>query len=115
MSTLFDCLPECNWRPDGVHPAGMGDQLRDEALSRLRRWRAALVLRLQRALLSHLLVCGSDTSDAVRALVPIPAGIDPRVVGAAVRRLAEDGLITAVGRRKSGRDVAHGRKLDVWA
>ena len=67
----------------------VGEVLRDEALSRLRAHRAALVRRIQRAFLRHILECGPDTSDPVRDVVPIPSGTDPRVVGTAVRALAE--------------------------
>lgn len=109
MASLFDDLPEHN------APSADGDQLRDLALNRLRAARSALVRRLMAAFLQHLIDNGPDTSDAVRALVPIPAGVDARVVGAAVRGLAERGFITSVGRRKSGRDIAHARKLDLWA
>ncbi len=98
------------------HPAASGEALRDAALYTFRTHRAALVRRIQRAYLRHLLDNGPDTSDAVRALVPIPAGIDPRVVGAAVRALsADDGLIVSTGRRRSRRPLAHARALDLWA
>lgn len=98
------------------HPAASGEALRDAALSLLRAHRAALVRRIQRAFLRQLIDCGPDTSDAVRPLVPIPAGIDPRVVGAAVRTLAADYvLIVSTGRQRSRRPLAHARNLDVWA
>lgn len=93
-----------------------GEASRDAALSRLRAFRPVLVRRIQRAFLRHLIDYGPDTSDTVRAVVPIPDGIDPRVVGAAVRALSTDGNLTvAVGREKSRRPQAHARGLDVWA
>ena len=98
------------------HHAASGEALRDAALCLLRVHRAALVRRIQRAYIGRLIDHGPDTSDAVRALVPIPAGIDPRVVGAAVRALSADGgLIYSTGRRRSRRPLAHARNLDVWA
>jgi hypothetical protein len=108
MATLFDDLPEDN------PPFSEGDRRRDLALNRLRTARSGLVRRLMRVFLQHLIDNGPDTSDALRTLVPIPAGVDPRVVGAAVRGLSEKSLITSIGRRKSGRGVAHARKLDLW-
>ena len=93
-----------------------GESRRDEALARLRAFRPVLIRRIQRAFISHLLRHGPDTSDAVRAVVPIPSGIDPRVTGAAVRALSADcGLIVATDRRKSTRPEAHARSLDLWA
>jgi len=50
----------------------------------------------------------------VRELVPLPAGIDPRLVGAGVRALALDRLIRSAGRERSRRPPAHGRWLDPW-
>ncbi|HJZ53634.1 MAG TPA: hypothetical protein VKE74_01670 [Gemmataceae bacterium] len=109
MSTLFDSLVDDNPGPRE------GDLLRDRALGLLRAHRPHLLRRLQRAFLQHLLDHGEDTSDALRCLVEIPRDIDPRIVGSAVRSLAELRLIVSVGRRKSRRGIAHSRKLDLWA
>jgi len=99
--------------PDLAHA---GEALRDCALNRLRATRAALVRRIQRAFLRHLLDNGANTSDPVRELVPVPPGTDPRVVGAAVRTLSADlKLIRSAGREPSRRPQAHARTLDVWA
>jgi hypothetical protein len=62
----------------------------------------------------HLLAHGPASTDPLRELVPIPPGIDPRVVGAAVRELSERGLIQSIGRRKFRRPAAHARKIDLW-
>jgi hypothetical protein len=91
-----------------------GERRRDHAHGLLHAARAALIRRIQRAYLLHLLDHGPATIDAVRQLVPIPPGIDPRVVGAAVHSLATAGLIVSVGRQKSCRPKAHARKLDRW-
>lgn len=91
-----------------------GERLRDAALALLRLHRAVLVRRVQRAYLDLLLTRGPSTSDPVRARVPIPPGIDPRLVGAAVRQLGELGLIRRAGLARSERPEAHGRDLAVW-
>jgi hypothetical protein len=92
-----------------------GERLRDDALRLLRDRRAVLVRRVQRAYLRLLLDRGPSTTDPVRAAVPIPAGTDPRVVGAAVRQLAELELILRAGMSRSVRPEAHRRDLPVWA
>ncbi len=108
MASLFDLLAPSNDTPTGV-------VLRDRALTRLRARRPALTRAIQRAFLRLLLEHGPATSDLVRDLVPIPPGVDPRVVGAAVRGLSSDyDLIRSVDRRRSRRAPAHGRKLEVW-
>jgi hypothetical protein len=92
-----------------------GERRRDAALQLLRDRRAALVRRVQRALLSHLLAYGPSTTDPVRDLVPIPGETDPRLVGAAVRALAELDLLRRAGLSRSVRPEAHGRDLPLWA
>ncbi len=109
MRNLFDGFHDDNTDPRE------GEYLRDEALRRFRRRRPELVRRIQREFVRHLLDHGPATSDAARTSVPIPRGVDPRVVGSAVRGLAEVKLITSVGRRKSRRPAAHARKIDLWA
>jgi hypothetical protein len=92
-----------------------GERRRDQAHVLLHARRPVLIRRVQRAYLRHLLDRGPSTSDPVRELVPVPAGIDPRLVGAAVRALALDNLIFSTGRERSQRPEAHRRWLDVWA
>jgi hypothetical protein len=92
-----------------------GERRRDQAHALLHARRPALIRRVQRAYLHHLLARGPATTDAVRELVPVPAGIDQRLVGAAVRALALDRQIVSVGRERSNRPAAHGRWLDRWS
>ncbi len=97
-------------------PGGLeGELRRDSALALLRVRRAVLIRRCQRAFLRHLLAGGTSTTDPVRAAVPLPPGIDPRLVGSAVRELAELDLIRKVGFGKSVRPEAHCRDLPEWA
>lgn len=90
-----------------------GERRRDRALALLRRRRPVLIRRVQRAYL-ELLRAGPSTTDPVRALVPLPPGIDPRLVGAAVRALAELRMIRRAGLSRSTRPEAHSRDLAVW-
>jgi hypothetical protein len=91
-----------------------GERRRDTALALLRDRRAVLVRRFQRAYLDLLLTCGPSTCDPVRDMVPIPPGLDPRLIGAAVRALGEWGLTRRAGLTRSVRPEAHGRDLAVW-
>jgi hypothetical protein len=92
-----------------------GERRRDATLQLIRGRRAALLRRLQRTFLELLLDRGPSTTDPVRAAVLIPAGTDPRLVGTAVRALAELGLIPRAGLSRSVRPEAHGRDLPLWA
>lgn len=91
-----------------------GERRRDGALQLLRDRRAVLVRRVQRAFVTLLLERSPSTIDPIRAIVPIPRGIDPRLMGAAVRELANVRLIYRVGLSRSVRPEAHGRDLPLW-
>jgi hypothetical protein len=91
-----------------------GERRRDAALQLLRDRRTVLVRRVQRACLTLLLDGRPSTTDPIRDQVPIPTGIDPRLVGAAVRGLAEPQLIRRAGLSRSSRPEAHGRDLPLW-
>ena len=108
MATLFDDLPANNGGAEG-------ERRRDEALARLRVHRAALIRELQAAALRVALDRGEVCADDVRALVTIPAGINPKVNGAALRELADAGILSNTGTyRRSRRPEAHARPLPVW-
>ena len=94
-------------RPDG-------EARRDAALNLLRVHRYALVRDLTRAAVRIVLDAGTVTADDVRAVVPIPAGIRPVVVGCVFRDLADAGILRRAGFRNSTRPVAHARPLSVW-
>lgn len=92
-----------------------GELRRDRAHAHLRRRRPELIRRVQRAFVTHLLRHGPSTIDPIRVRVPLPVGTDPRLVGAAVRALAEDRIIESIGIEKSTRPAAHARKVERWA
>jgi hypothetical protein len=106
MSSLYDSLPSFN--------VAEGEACRDAALNLLRVHRAAIIRDLTRAAVRLALERGEITADDVRAVAPIPPGIRPVVVGAAIRDLADAGIIHRVGYRNSTRPAAHARPLAVW-
>jgi hypothetical protein len=108
MSNLFDADLSDNATPHE------GERRRDAALSLLRVRRAALVRDLTRAAVRLALERGTVTADDVRAVVPIPEGIRPVVVGAAFRDAALAGILRRTGYRPSTRPAAHARPLAVW-
>jgi hypothetical protein len=110
MTSLLDCIAISNAEPPE------GERHRDAAFATLDVYRAALVRRLQRSFVQHLLDHGPDTSDAIRNAVPIPPGVDARVVGGAVGLLStRHKLIKSVGATKTRRKAAHARRLEVWS
>jgi hypothetical protein len=91
-----------------------GEARRDAALNLLRVHRAAIIRDLTRAAARLALERHEITADEVRAVVPIPPGIKPVVVGAVFRDLADAGIIRRIGYRNSKRPAAHARPLAVW-
>ena len=106
MFNLFDDLPASNGGTEG-------ERLRDEALDELCIRRPAVVRDLTRAAIQLALDHGTLTADDVRAVVPIPLGIRPCVVGAAIR--AAGGILTKTSEYvHSRRPIAHARDIPVW-
>lgn len=95
-------------------PGPSGESRRDAALALLRAHRAALVRDLTRATVRLAVDRNTVTADDVRAVVPIPPGIRPVVVGAALRDVALSGIVRRIGYRPSTRPAAHARPLAVW-
>jgi hypothetical protein len=92
-----------------------GERRHDHALRLLHGRRAILIRRVQRAFLARLLDGGPSTTDPILAAVPIPPETDPRLVGSAIRQLAELELIRRAGLSRSLRPEAHGGDLPLWA
>ena len=107
MYSLFDHTPDDN--------GADGEALKQHAHAILEATRKAIVRDARRALLEHALLHGTATIDDVRALVPIPPGINPKVFGAVPGPLAKAGSIRAVGFKRTDRNVAHARILTIWA
>jgi hypothetical protein len=107
MSSLFDALPACNTNAEG-------EALRDKALSLLCVRRADLIRDCTAAALRAALEHGEVCADDVRAVVPIPSDISPKLVGVVFRDLADAGILRRAGFRPSTRPAAHARPLSVW-
>jgi len=107
MHSLFDDVPDCNGLDEGK-------RRRDVALARLHEHHADIIRKLQFAAIHVALETGTTCADDVRALVAIPPGMSPKVVGPAFRELAADGLLVRIGSRPSIRPEAHARSIAVW-
>lgn len=92
-----------------------GQAQRDAALTLLRARRAGLVRACTAAALRVALDRGEVSADDVRAAVPIPADISPKLVGVVFRDLADAGILRRSGFRNSTRPAAHARPLSVWS
>ena len=91
-----------------------GEARRDAALNLLRVRRADLIRACTAAALRVALDRGEVTADDVRALVPIPADLSPKLVGCVFRDLADARILRRAGFRTSTRPIAHARPLSVW-
>jgi hypothetical protein len=85
------------------------------ALTLVETHRDVFVRRGRRALLQAMLAgAGKATADDVRQALELPAGMDPRCLGAVPGRLAYDRVITPAGFVRSARPESHGRWVEVW-
>ena len=104
MSSLFDFYTTNN-----------GTAARDAALDHLRIRRADLIRDCTAAALRVALDRGEVCADDVRALVPIPLDISPKLMGVVFKDLAGAGILRRDGYRSSTRKEAHARPLTVWS
>lgn len=93
-----------------THDTAKGICRRDAAHSHLKARRAALVLRVQRALLDQQ----AATADDVRHSVQCPDGVSPKAFGAVPTDLVRAGIIAAATFQKSNRPTAHAQPVTVW-
>ena len=92
---------------------GGGEKRR--AFELLETWREVYLCRARRALLRRLLDDGPATVETVRAVVPVPEGVNPNVCGAVPAPLARRGIIRRVGYAKARRPERHAGMMAVWA
>lgn len=108
MFSLFDSAPANNGGTE------IGEARKQFAFSFLEANRDTFVIDARRALLNHLLQFGTGTINDVRRAVPLPPGIDPKVMGAVPGALARTGIIRFVDCVKTDRSIAHARKVSIW-
>lgn len=97
-----------------IDNAGEGEARRDAALNLLRVRRAELIRECTAAALRVVLDRGEVCADDVRAIVPTPADISPKLVGCVFRDLADAGILRRAGFQNSTRPAAHARPLSLW-
>jgi hypothetical protein len=91
-----------------------GIERKREAIALLSARRESIVRRGRRALLARLLEAETATIDSVRAAVPLPAEVNPKVFGAVPSELVEIGAIIADGFTRTVRPEAHARPVQIW-
>ena len=84
------------------------------ALALLESHRRIIIKRARRALLLVMLESGSATLDDVRAVVSLPAGMNPSLFGAVPGKLAAIGIIEMGGFTTSIRRERHAGMLRRW-
>ena len=76
--------------------------------------RPELIRDCTAAALRVALDSGAVCADDVRAVVPIPDGINPKFVGCVFRDLADAGILRRDGYQPSKRPKAHARPITLW-
>lgn len=99
---------------DNEHDAANGEKLKQQAFQFVEANRELFVLKARRCLLTEGLKLGRVTIDEVRAIVPLPAGVNPKTFGCVPTPLANAGIIGFAGYGKTARKVAHARRNVIW-
>jgi len=100
----------------GQEPNGkeLGKKGRDRALSALIHFRAYYVKQAKRAFVGKLLETGAATMDAIRDVVILPEGVNPKLFGCVPTGLRSAGVIEFDGFTQSNRKESHARTLARW-
>lgn len=88
-----------------------GRKQRDNALELLERTRKQYVRRARAYAIGHARLHGSVTADDVRKALPLPEGIDGRVMGAIFNTQA----LKKIGYTQTKVATSHGRPIAVFA
>ncbi len=107
MGSLFSADPQSNGGADG-------EARRDAALDLLLVHRGPLIRQIQAAAVRTAIEQWEVCADDVRALVPIPDGVNPKVVGAVFASLGRSQILQCIGFKKSTRPEAHARPIGKW-
>jgi len=91
-----------------------GEQRRDAVLEYHDTANAGVLVRGRRAFLAALLAKGEATADDVYGAVDLPAGVDPRCLGAVPHPLRRAGVIRAAGFVTSARPERNGSIIRRW-
>lgn len=97
-----------------IGSGGEGESRRDTALNLLRVRRTNLIRECTVAALRIAIEQSEVSADNVRAVVPIPDDISPKLMGVVFRDLADAGILLRDGYRNSTRPAAHARPISVW-
>lgn len=103
--------------PDGDGKGGAlmdGEQRKDAVLEYHETANAAVVVRGRRAFLAALLTKGEATADDVYAAVDLPAGVDPRCLGAVPKGFVRAGIVRAAGFVESARPERNAGIIRRW-
>ena len=91
-----------------------GQERRDAVLEYHDTANAGVLVRGRRAFLAALLANGEATADDVYAAVDVPAGVDPRCLGAVPRPLVRAGIVRAAGFIESSRPQRNAGIIRRW-
>jgi len=87
-----------------------GRELRDQAIERVAINKESYVQAARKVMHEILDRAGRVTSDDVRDLLPVPDGMDPRVLGAVFARCG----LRRIGWKETRYPQAHARPIAIW-
>jgi len=89
-------------------------QAKADAIDRVAQGREEYIATAVTAAKRHLLKNSTINSSVIRDLAPIPKGVEPRVLGAVLRRIIRESNLHLVEYRSTNDRRSHCRPIAIW-
>ena len=89
-------------------------QAKTDAIDRVAQGREEYIATAVMAAKRHLLKNSTINSSIIRNLAPIPKGVEPRVLGAVLRRIIKESNLHLVEYRATSDRRSHCRPIAIW-
>lgn len=89
-------------------------QVKTDAIDRVAQGREEYVAKAVTAAKRHLLKNSTISSSVIRNLAPVPQGVEPRILGAVLRRIIRESNLRLLEYRATSDRRSHCRPIAIW-
>jgi hypothetical protein len=89
-------------------------QVKNDAIDRVAQGREEYIAKAVTAAKRYLLRNSTINSSIIRNLAPIPSGVEPRVLGAVLRRVIKESNLRLLEYRATSDRRSHCRPIAIW-
>lgn len=90
------------------------NEVKQEAIDRVAQGKEDYIEKAVRAGLKHLRQNSKISSAIIKDLAPVPEGMEPRVLGAVLRRLIKEADLRLLGYQTTSHRRSHCRPIAIW-